>query len=419
MAPRLAGTLIALYRRLLRAYPPRFQADFSGEMEAVFAQALADAAQRGPKVALAFAARELAHAPALLAREHWRAWRASPPEAGMSKPLKLVIYFLLPLVLVLGSLGIGFFLRGGIASFAMLGAITAGWLLVPGLAWAAQRLSARVWLVAGLLALGGLALPAELSYYTGDRAAAVPFAALAWHPWLMPPLALLIAGLLFCAGLRAPTPRPAAAGRWTEAGRRIAALCLGLGALLLARTLHFLYWLLVWDSTYDSLFIFWMVLPGLAALAAGGVVIAILPRRRLLAAAYAVLGPLLLIGVYVLAQRVDTRELTEQRAARVAQAITAYHAREGRYPPTLRQLTPWPALFLPGPVIIHGQDWCYQAGDNYYQLGYVYRAHWSDPRLVGLLVSAQGAGPARAELCAAEIALIQQRYPGYYGVQRE
>ncbi len=418
MRSRLAGTLVTLYRRLLRAYPPRYQADFSGEMEAVFAQALADAAQRGPQVALAFAARELAHAPALLAREHWRAWRAPHREAGMSKSLKLVIYFLLPLVLVLGSLAIGFFLRGGIASFAMLGAIAAGWLLVPGLAWASQHTGARVWLIAGLLALAALALPAELSYYTGDRAVPPPFAALAWHPWLMPPLALLIAGLLFCAGVRALPPQPAA-GRWTAAGSFTAAQCLGLCALLLARTIHFLYWLLVWDSTYDSLFIFWMVLPALAALAAGGVVIAVLPRRRLWAAAYSVLGPALLVGVYLLALRVDTRQLTEQRAARVTQAITAYHAREGRYPATLRELTPWPALFLPGPVIIHGQDWCYQAGDDYYQLGYVYRAHWSDPRLVGLPVSAQGTGPARAELCAAEIALIQQRYPGYYGVQPE
>jgi hypothetical protein len=234
----------------------------------------------------------------------------------------------------------------------------------------------------------------------------------------MPPLALLIAGLLFCAGVRALPPQPAA-GRLIAAGSSIATLCLGLCALLLARTLHFLYWLLIWDSTYDSLFIFWMVLPALAALAAGGVVIAVLPHRRPWATAYAVLGPLLLIGVFVLALRVDSRQLTEQRAARVTQAITAYHAREGRYPRTLRELTPWPALFLPGPVIIHGQDWCYQAGDDYYQLGYVYRAHWSDPRLVGLLVSAQGAAPSRADLCADEIALMQQRYPDYYDVQRE
>jgi hypothetical protein len=409
----LTSALVALYRRLLRAYPRRFQADFASEMEAVFAQALADAAQRGRGTALAFAARELAHAPALLVREHWRAERAPHPEAGMSKSIKLVIYFLLPLLLALASLAIGFLLRGGIVSFAMLGAIAAGWLLVPVLVWAARRFRTRVWLVAGLLVLGGLALPAELSYYTGDRPAGDLPGLLAWHPWLMPPLALLVAGLLFSAGVRAAAPGP------SGAGRTIAALCLGLCALLLARTLHFLYWLLVWDSTYDALFIFWMVLPALAALAAGGVAVAVLPHRWPWAAAYAVLGPLLLIGVYTLAQRVDFRQLTDQRAARVTQALTAYHAREGRYPATLQQLRPWYLLTVPGPVIIHGQDWCYQAGDSYYQLGYVNREHWSDPRLVGLLYSAEGIAPAGAELCGAEIAALQQRYPGYYGVQRE
>jgi hypothetical protein len=33
-------------------------------------------------------------------------------------------------------------------------------------------------------------------------------------------------------------------------------------------------------------------------------------------------------------------------------------------------------------MIINGQDWCYEGGDDHYRLGYVDREHWSSPYLV-------------------------------------
>jgi hypothetical protein len=68
------------------------------------------------------------------------------------------------------------------------------------------------------------------------------------------------------------------------------------------------------------------------------------------------------------------------------------------------------ALALPKPVIINGQDWCYQAGAGYYQLGYVDRSHWSDPNLFGHFHAARGEMPeGAAPLCAAEIRALYGR----------
>jgi hypothetical protein len=121
----------------------------------------------------------------------------------------------------------------------------------------------------------------------------------------------------------------------------------------------------------------------------------------------------LMITVSARAQGVDFRQLTEARAERVTQAIESYYAREDRYPQDLRQLTPWYALSLPEPVIIYGQDWCYDGGDDYYRLGYVHRGHWSDPRLAGRIHTTKGEAPGLRGLCEEEVAAMKKRYPDY------
>ena len=76
-----------------------------------------------------------------------------------------------------------------------------------------------------------------------------------------------------------------------------------------------------------------------------------------------------MFAVSARAQRVDFRQLKGERTGWTSQAIETYYARKGSYPQDLRQLTPWYVLSLPGPVIIYGQDWCYDGGDDYYRLG--------------------------------------------------
>ncbi len=183
---------------------------------------------------------------------------------------------------------------------------------------------------------------------------------------------------------------------------------------MLAKTLYNLYWLTVWDNTDDPLGYFWLGFPVLAALFSGVMLSITLPGRTKLAGfLYSLLIPALMIAVSARAQSVDFRQLTEERAGRASQAIETYYAREGRYPQDLRQLTPGYVLSLPGPVIIYGQDWCYDGGDDYYRLGYVYREHWSDPRLSGRIYKTKGEAPDLYRMCEEEVVALQKRYPDY------
>ncbi len=69
---RRARGLVWLYARLLRLYPRRFREQFAGEMAAVFALAVADAAQDGPASLLRLCLRELRDWPGRAIQEHWR-----------------------------------------------------------------------------------------------------------------------------------------------------------------------------------------------------------------------------------------------------------------------------------------------------------------------------------------------------------
>ena len=100
-----------------------------------------------------------------------------------------------------------------------------------------------------------------------------------------------------------------------------------------------------------------------------------------------------MLVVMVAAQQVDYRVLTRARAERMAQAIESYDTREGRYPQSMRQLVPRQALILPRPVVLYGQDWCYDSGAEYYRLAYVERQHWSAPILIVRVFKSGGNSP--------------------------
>ena len=179
-----------------------------------------------------------------------------------------------------------------------------------------------------------------------------------------------------------------------------------LGVLILGKTLINLYWLMVWDSTDDSLGFIWLIVPSTAALLIGVVFFVLLPGWRKLAGLGVWLIIPLMLVVMVAAQQVDYRVLTRARAERVAQAIEFYHTREGRYPQSLRQLVPGQALILPRPVVLYGQDWCYVSGAEYYRLAYVERQHWSAPILIVRVFKTGGELPAIPAACDAEVAAL-------------
>ena len=255
-----------------------------------------------------------------------------------------------------------------------------------------ERVNPKVWIFTGLVLLALLLIPTSLL-----------FSDLATAAFFLIPLALINAAFLLYSGLSLRSSEP-------QAGIVIPVFFVGI--LLIIGTLFKIYDLTVWDNTYDSLKYILLFAPMLAVLLSGLTLLIALPSKTKLAGiAYLLLAPALMIWVSTLAQRVDFRALTSQRADRVVQALESFYAREERYPASLSELTPRYILALPEPVIIYGQTWCYESGDGYYRLGYVDREHWSDPRMIGRIFKAEGQPAQQSLMCEAEIATLQQADP--------
>jgi hypothetical protein len=105
--------------------------------------------------------------------------------------------------------------------------------------------------------------------------------------------------------------------------------------------------------------------------------------------------------------------VTEQRAEAVNRAIQRYHKQNGDYPRMLTDLTPRYLVYIPNPLIIPGQTWCYEGGHDYYRLGYVYRQSFSSPTSVRVH-AAVGKPPVSAWECEDEAAKYPAP-PGYHG----
>jgi hypothetical protein len=304
--------------------------------------------------------------------------------------------------------------------------VAAFWLFGVRLIWAVRSSDERVWLALGLVALAGLALiPPIFHEHEPNASRLIDNNDLLGFllPQLLPCLALVLAALLLFIGLRqvhfSGQPESKPDGEPSRQGRnpgRIAVTALALSLLVLVGGLYHLYWLFVWDSTYDSLHVFFLMVPFLTALFSAAVLAdLLLGKMKLVALLFAILIPALMIGVFWSAKRVDFRALTEARAERVSQALASYQARQGRYPETLDQLAPRTMLSIPDPVILYGQEWCYQGATDSYQLGFVDREHWSSPELFATVYKTQGAPADSGDLCESEISVMKERYPDFYG----
>ena len=270
-----------------------------------------------------------------------------------------------------------------------------------------------------MLALAGLLLPTAMLNDLSPEPSK-PFETLLWYAvFFLPPLALLIAALLLNSALRhyqawrkgAASEHPAGADGSRQHAGKLAAFALILSVLLVAKTLYNLYWLVYWDNTTDSISFFWLFLPVGAGVLAGAILVIILQKwTRLAGVLYAVAIPALLIAVCRPAMNLDFRQITMDHAQQVSRMIEAYYAREGRYPQDLRQLIPRYTLSLPGPLILYGQGWCYDGGQDYYRLGYVYRQHWSSPFIFGLTYKTGGEIPALGGICDVEIAALKKKW---------
>ena len=271
-----------------------------------------------------------------------------------------------------------------------------------------------------LLALILLVLPVStISKIFPARSEGEFLSAMSLGLFILPSLALIAAGLLLVSSQRSysewrkagrqdsePRDKPRRQIQWAMVGSLV------LGLLLLVVGLVRFYWLMVWDLTYDPWGNLWLLFMAPGVLVAGILLMILLePGLKWAGIGYALSVAVALVAIAVLAQQVNYRQLTEKRAGRVSQAVEEYAAREGHYPASLRQLFPRDVLALPEPVIIFGQDWCYDSGDGYFRLGYVDREHWSDPRLIEREYKRVGEAPVLKPLCAQEVAAIQARYP--------
>lgn len=293
-------------------------------------------------------------------------------------------------------------------SSGIMGAAAAASLLCGLFAWVLPRVIPRVhpnvWI------LSGMAILAVLFASTVSH-----FADLAVNFMLLIPLALINAAFLLHADLKFASSKDISQEPSQQSSSdRIKAVALFMGSLLVVTALYNLYTSTVWDNTYDSLGYIWLFIPVFAILLSGLTLLTVLPSRtKWTGLLYMLLLPVLLVAVSSQAQRVDFRHETAQRAERVVEAIEAFYTREGHYPESLSEISPSYILALPEPVVIYGQDWCYESGDGYYRLGYVDREHWSDPRLIGRIFKTKGEVPDLHRMCEAEITAMQAHDPDY------
>ncbi|MBL7063772.1 MAG: hypothetical protein ISS49_06115 [Anaerolineae bacterium] len=230
--------------------------------------------------------------------------------------------------------------------------------------------------------------------------------------YVLPGLVVALAAVLISAGLRLLS-RPgnvgqpgAAPSSWFPAAWR-----LGLAALLLGYLAYTILRASIWDQTSDGLGgLVLSMLAGPVAIAAGMLMgVTATGWRRSAGLAFAVLVPVLMFGAFNYGWDVSYHAITEARAARIQRAVERFHARDGRYPDELKELVPRDLLWIPGPVILRGQSWCYQGGQDCYRLGAFYREYFGFPLSLRIYASA-GSAPESGWACEEKLVELKARY---------
>jgi hypothetical protein len=173
-----------------------------------------------------------------------------------------------------------------------------------------------------------------------------------------------------------------------------------LGFLMLAALVYAAFRGGIWDQTMDLGIGFFIAPFGIVAGLVAGLLMSLALRGKYSIAGlvYMFLIPTLLIRAYDAGMSISHHALTEQYAERIAQSLEQFHAREGYYPETLDVLTPRDLLYIPQPVLLLGEKWCYRGGRDFYQLAAIYREYWSLPLSLRTYASA-GEPPAESWEC--------------------
>jgi len=230
--------------------------------------------------------------------------------------------------------------------------------------------------------------------------------------YVLPGLVVALAAVLISAGLRL-LPRPDTAGKPGAAPvfRFPAVWRLGLAVLLLGTLAYTILWASIWDQTSDGLGgIMFSMQAALIAIAAGMLMgVTSTGWRRSAGLAFAVLVPVLMIGMFDYGWDVSYHAITEAHAARIQRAVERFHARDGRYPQELCELVPRDLLWIPRPVILQGHGWCYQGSQDDYRLGTFYREYFGTPLSLRIYASA-GSAPESVWACEEKLAELKARH---------
>lgn len=187
-----------------------------------------------------------------------------------------------------------------------------------------------------------------------------------------------------------------------------------LATLLFAGLLYTLVWTSIWDQTVDmglGTFLLPMLIP--ISIATGMVITITNANRQQQATgiAFAALVPLGMMAAMTYGSNIDYHTLTESRAARIQEAVEHFHTHTGGYPTNLDELVPREIWWIPNPIILSGQTWCYQGGDDFYRLGAIFREFWSTPFSIQIYASA-GSPPTGSWKCEERLAELKTHY-GY------
>jgi len=313
------------------------------------------------------------------------------------------------------SLALGMVILFGLLWSSQLGV---GYLVLPGalflaLVWALGRRYGRLATALGLLSLVGLFLNNWLMSnpldYTGGSPSVVLGIVylLGFNIW--PFLAVVLSAVLMTASFRHMSVQGENAA--PRRSRLVRLFAFGLASMLLLYLAYTIFWGSVWDHTNDGLFgVLVSSLAGLIAVGAGmAMTVTLEGKYRLAGLLFILVVPIMLYQSFEAGWRVSYHEITEKRAARIVQALDRFQAREGYYPESLDKLIPRDLLFIQQPVILAGEEWCYQGGEAYYRLGAFYREYFSLPVSLRMYASA-GEPPARPWECEQRLAEMKEKY---------
>jgi hypothetical protein len=153
----------------------------------------------------------------------------------------------------------------------------------------------------------------------------------------------------------------------------------------------------VWGVATDGLGgVFHLMLTSIVTIAVAMIMAWFLPgKRKLVALAFALIVPLSMQYPDRIGRSIPDGDwgkspayITERRADTITRAIEGYYKDHGEYPQSLKDLFPWNLVYVPRPIMIPGETWCYEGGQDFYRLGYVYRQFFSTPTSVRIHASA-------------------------------